>query len=511
MNKLKELCRCLLRADLSTRAIARQVGLAPSTVSRYRQRLRALSAQWEHIQTLDELALDRWLNPKRGTHKRRFAEPDWDYVHSELRRRGVTVTLLHEEYAQDLESGAMSETEFRRRYRRYARSRGLVMRQVRVPGQDLFLDFSGVRPALTDKETGQKTAVELFVAVMGASRKTFVHAVASQKSVDWIARNAMALEFYGGVPTYLVPDNLKAAVTKVSRGEGALLNMTYAEFAAHHEVMILPARPRKPKDKAPVEIGVLLAQRWILARLRNRVFFSLPELNDAIAELVNRMNERPMRGCGGKSRQQLFEELDAPALSPLPIATYEYADWRLKIPIGQDYHVPWEGHFYSVPHNLVGSKVNVKATRDTVMVFHRDKRVSLHPRSSQVGGCSTLPEHQPLTRRSYSQDTMAQLLAWAKQHDGPLYAFVQRHSEAHRRPTLTLQACRGLQRLEREHGIERLQAACERALNVHANSVTSVRSILVRQLDRVRLLEGDSANDDALPAHDNVRGAHYYS
>lgn len=365
MSTLKELCRYLLRTDLSNRKIAHQVRLAPSTVVRYRQRLRALNAQWEHVQALDEAALDQWLNPKRGAHKRRFVEPDWDYVHSELRKRGVTIALLHEEYAQDLESGVMSETEFRRRYQRYARSRGLVMRQARVPGQDLFLDFSGGRPTLTDQETGQTTPVELFVAVMGASRKTFVHAVASQKSVDWIACNAKALEFYGGVPTYLVPDNLKAAVTKVTRGEGALLNMTYAEFAAHYEVMVLPARPRKPKDKAPVEIGVLLAQRWILARLRNRVFFSLPELNAAIAELVDRMNERPMRGCGGKSRQQLFEELDAPALAPLPIEPYEYAEWKLKVPVGQDYHVPWEGHFYSVPHNLVGSKVTSKprATR----------------------------------------------------------------------------------------------------------------------------------------------------
>lgn len=511
MTTLKELCRCLLRTDLSHRQIAHKVGHSPSTVSRYRARLRALNATWDNIQALDEIALDRWLNPKKSGLKKLFVEPDWAYVHAELQRRGVTLALLHEEYALSVDAGAMSDTEFRRRYRRFARTRGLVMRQVRVPGQDLFLDFSGVRPSLTDPETGRRTPVELFVAVMGASRKTFVYAVASQKSVDWIVCNAKALTFFGGAPTYLVPDNLKAAVTSISRQDGALLNMTYAEFAAHYETMVLPARPRKPKDKAPVEIGVLLAQRWILARLRNRVFFSLEELNQAIAELVERLNQRPMRICGGKSRQQLFEELDAPALSPLPEMPYEYAEWKLKVHIGQDYHVAWEGHFYSVPHALVGSKVNLKATGDTVMAFHSGKRVALHPRSSVIGGCSTLPEHQPLAHRAYSQDTMTHLMAWAKQHDGALYAFVQRHSEAHRRPALTLQACRGLQRLAREHGIDRLQVACDRALRAHATSISSVKSILLRQLDRITPAETGAANDDSLPAHENVRGAHYYT
>ncbi|MBX5893041.1 IS21 family transposase [Pseudomonas aeruginosa] len=511
MTLLKELCRCLLRTDLSHRQIAQKVDCSPSTVCRYRKRLRALQAQWEQVQSMDELALDRWLNSSKSELKKLFVEPDWDYVHAELQRRGVTLALLHEEYALGLDGGVMSATEFRRRYRRYARSRGLVMRQVRIPGQQLFLDFSGARPSLTDPHTGQKTPVELFVAVMGASRKTFAWAAHSQKSVDWIDCNAKALNFFGGVPTYLVPDNLKAAVTSISRQDGPLLNMTYAEFASHYETTVLPARPRKPKDKAPVEIGVLLVQRWVLARLRNQVFFSLEELNLAITGLVEQLNQRPMRSCGGKSRQQLFEELDAPALSPLPSSDYEYAEWKLKVPVGQDYHVAWEGHFYSVPHRLVGSKVNLKATRDSVSAFHRDKRVALHVRTNAVGNCSTLAEHQPLAHRAYSQDTMEHLMEWAKQQAGALFAFVQRHSQTHRRPVLTLQACRGLQRLAREHGIDRLQVACDRALRAQASSVSSVKSILVRQLDRVVSTPADAANEDALPAHENVRGAHYYS
>ncbi|WP_295381041.1 IS21 family transposase [uncultured Stenotrophomonas sp.] len=511
MTLLKKLCRCLLRTDLSHRQIAQKVGRSPSTVCRYRKRLRTLKAQWEDIQSLDEVALDRWLNPNKSGLKKLFVEPNWDYIHTELQRRGVTLALLHEEYAINLGSGAMSATEFRRRYRRHARSRGLVMRQVRMPGHDLFLDFSGVRPSVTDPKTGQKTPVELFVAVMGASRKTFAYAVHSQKSVDWITCNAKALSFFGGVPTYLVPDNLKAAVTSISRQDGALLNMTYAEFASHYETTVLPARPRKPKDKAPVEIGVLLVQRWVLARLRNRTFFSLEELNLAIAELIERFNERPMRGCGGKSRQQLFKELDAPALSPLPSSDYEYADWKLNVPVGQDYHVSWDGHFYSVPHRLVGSKINLKATGDSVSAYHRDKRIALHVRKYAIDGCSTLPEHQPPAHRAYSQDTLDHLMDWAKQQAGALFAFVQRHSEIHRRPVLTLQACRGLQRLAHEHGIDRLQAACDRAVRVQANSIRSVKSILVRQLDRAPVAEPEAVNEDDLPMHENVRGAHYYS
>ncbi|MEG8116486.1 IS21 family transposase [Xanthomonas hortorum] len=511
MNPLKDLCRCLLRTDLTDRQVGQKLNRSPTTVGRYRKRLRALSQSWDDIESMDEVALARRLNPGKSSAKKLLVEPDWSYVHAELQRRGMTITLLHEEYALGLEAGAMSETEFRRRYRRYARKRGLVMRQVRVPGQQLFLDFSGVRPSITDQMTGATTPVELFVAVMGASRKTFVYAVASQKSVDWIACNAKALEFFAGVPTYLVPDNLKAAVTSVSGQDGALLNMTYAEFAAHYDTMVLPARPRKPKDKAPVEIGVQLAQRWILARLRNRVFFSLEELNRAIAELVDRMNLRPMRGSGGKSRQQLFEELDGPALGPCAQMPYEYAEWKLKVPVGQDYHVPWQGHFYSVPHTLVGAKVNLKVTREAVAVFHRDKRVAMHPRSGEVGGCSTSPEHQPPAHRAYAQDTPDVLMTWARQQGGALHKFVQRHSATHRRPALTLQACRGLQRLAREHGIERLQAACDRAVRIQANSVSSVKSILVRHLDRSASCDDSASNDDAPQAHENVRGANYYS
>lgn len=255
MTPIKDLCRMLLTTSLSNRRIASALRIAPNTGNRYRTRLTEEALDWMTVNELDEETLSRRLNTGRSQLLHTFVEPDWSYVHGELQRRGVTVTLLHEEYAESLVANAMSETEFRRRLHRYQRTRGLVMRQVHRPGECLFLDFSGVRPNLTNPVTGERTPVELFVAVFGASRKTFVYAVASQTLPDWIHANVKALEFFGGVPMFLVPDNLKSAVISHKRGEGALLNKTYSECAAHYETTILPARPSTPKDKAHVELG----------------------------------------------------------------------------------------------------------------------------------------------------------------------------------------------------------------------------------------------------------------
>lgn len=510
MSTLKDVCRALLRTDQSNREIGRRLQCSATTVGRYRKRLKQQALAWAQVEQLDADALDRLLNPDRWNSKKQFVEPDWSEVYVEAQRRGVTLRLLHEEYAEGLESGLLSETEFRRRYERYERTRGLVMRKVHLPGKELFLDFSGKRPSITDRKTGVKRPVELFVAVMGASRKTFAFAVPDQKLPNWIACNVEALAFYGGVAESLVPDNLKSAVTARPKGEMAVINMTYNEFAAHYDTDIVPTRPRKPKDKAAVEVGVLIAQRWILGRLRNRTFFSIEELNVAIREQLGKLNERPMRGVGGKSRNQLFEELDAPALGPLPPEPYEYAEWKLKVTIGADYHVHWDRHYYSVPHTLVGSKVHIKATRGAVIVFHRDKRVALHVRKDDPGGCTTLPEHQPASHKAFSEDNAAVLMSWAQQQGGALYAFVHQHIEQNRNPPRTLQAMRGLQRLSHEHGLDRLQAACHRALEIHARSVSSVRSILSRKLDQSSADIVDAANEDMPAVHDNIRGAHYY-
>ena len=510
MNPIKDLCRLILTTPLSNRRIGVALHLAPNTVGRYRERLNELALDWPAIATWDEQTLDHRLNAAgRSAFVHAFVEPDWAYVHQELQRRGVTVTLLHEEYATGLDHGAMSLSEFRRRLARYQRTRGLVMRQVRRPGECLFLDFSGVRPSLTDLKTGVSTPVELFVAVMGASRKTFALAVASQKVPDWIEANVRALTFFGGVPIFLVPDNLKAGVLSHKRGEGAVIHPTYSECAAHYDTIVLPTRVRHPKDKAPVELGVKLVQRWVLARLRNRIFTSLDALNQAIAEQLALLNDKPMRGVGGKSRDQLFEELDRPALKPLPVDPYEYGEWQIGVRVGQDYHVRHSEQYYSVPHALVGAKVNIKASIAAISIFHRDRRIALHTRFLKPGAVRTLPEHRPKAHQRYAEDDVATVFAWAEAAGGAVAQFLRRHIEHYDRPVSSLQAGRGLQRLARDYGVDRLQVACQRAIQMHAHAISSVKSILRRNIDRTQ--PGQPLPETPQPAHDNVRGPEYYN
>lgn len=507
---LKDLCRLILSTELTNRQIGSAVGVSHNTARRYRERLAQESLSWIEIGLLSEAALDARLNQARALFKQRFVEPDWAHVHAELRRVGVTLSLLYEEYTEVTPSGRMSETEFRRRYDRFQRALGIVMRQPRLPGYQLFLDYSGKRPSITDRTTGEQRPVELFVAVIGASRKTFAYATATQRLADWCEANVRALEFFGGVTSILTPDNLKAAVDRVTKSEGAIINHTFSELARHYDTVVIPARPRKPKDKAPVEIGVLFAQRWILARLRDRVFYSIAELNAAITELLVRMNDKPMRQHGGKSRQDLFIELDRPALKPLPQYAFEFADWRLNVTVPQDYHVQWEGQSYSVPYRYVGAKVRVRATSRTIEVFHRHESfpIATHLRHPTPSGVTTNPEHQPKSHRAYSQDQGAELIAWAERAGPSISQFLKKHIEEYRRPKSSIQAGHGLKTLARQHGIERVEAACRRALAIPTVNVRSVRSMLDRGIESSPL-RGKAANDP-LPSHEHVRGADAY-
>ncbi len=507
---LKDLCRQLLNTALSSRQIGMALGISHNTVQRYRARLREEGLSWADIQPLSDAALDARLNNGRAAQRKRFVEPDFAYVHEELRKPSVTLTLLYEEYAAATPSGVMSETEFRRRHARYERSMGLVMRQPRQPGHQLFLDYSGKRPSVTDPLTGVRCPVELFVAVLGASRKTFAYATKTQRLHDWCKANVKALEFFGGVPTILVPDNLKAAVDRVSKSEGAIINHTFAELARHYDTVVVPARPRRPKDKAPVEIGVLLVQRWILAKLRNHVFYSLSDLNAEIARLLQQMNDKPMRSQGGRSRNQLFDELDRPALKPLPERRYEFAEWKLSVTVPQDYHVTWDDHHYSVPYRLVGTQVRIRVTATLIEVFHKHESfpVATHLRSNVRQGSTTDWGHQPANHRAYSQEQLGDLVAWAARSGPAINQFAQHHIERSQRPLASLRALQGLKNMAREYGLDRLEAACQRAIRIQATSPSSVRSMLKRRIETAPI-RGQESNCP-LPAHENVRGPETY-
>lgn len=509
--EIKELCRAILtRQSQSNRTIAAAAGVSHNTVQRYRDRLLEEQLEWVDIAKMSAEALDRRLNSAPSSLRKQFSEPDFSYIHEELRKVGVTLLLLHEEYAKDAGEAAMSETEFRRRYKKFSYRLGLVMRQVHRPGEKMFLDYSGKRPCILDIVTGQLRPVELFVAVLGASKKTFMFATETQNLADWCEANVRALEFYGGVTESLVPDNLKAAVDSISRTEGALINYTYSQLARHYNTFVVPTRVKKPKDKAPVELGVKLAQRWGIAKLRNRTFTSIGELNIALAELTEAINSRPMKKYRNKSRNQLFEELDRPALRALPEYRYEFAQWRLNFVVPQDYHVQWNNHYYSVPYRYVGDKVRIRITASVLEVYLHsgDMPIATHVLSEADGGCSTMKEHQPQSHRAYAEDQGAELFAWAQSIGADVGSFVHKHAEIHRRPALTLQAVRGLKKLGDQHGAERLNSACKRAISIPNVSVTSVRSMLSRRIENTPLR--GRATSPSLPQHQNVRGADSY-
>lgn len=507
---LKDLCRLLLCTELSNRQVGSALRISHNTALRYRTRLAEEELSWQEISRLSDADLEARLNQGRQQARKRFVEPDFAYVHEELRKTAVTIMLLYEEYAASTPSGVMSETEFRRRYARYQRSIGLVMRQPRQPGYQLFLDYSGKRPSVTDPLTGEQRPVELFVAVMGASRKTFVYATKTQRLHDWCEANVRALEFFGGVPAILVPDNLKSAVDRITKSTGAIINHTFSELAQHYDTVVVPARPRKPKDKAPVEIGVLLVQRWILARLRHQVFYSLGDLNEEMAMLLQQMNNKPMRTQGGKSRNQLFDELDRPALKPLPERRYEFAEWRLNVIVSQDYHVSWDDHHYSVPYRLVGERVRLRVTATLIEVFHKHENfpVASHLRSHRRHGSTTNHEHQPAKHKAYSMDRLDELMLWAARSGGSINQFAQLYFEHKRRPLMLLRALQGMKSMAREYGVERLDAACKRAIIIKATSPSSIRSMLERRLETAPVRGYERSCP--MPSHENVRGPDTY-
>ncbi len=506
MRKIREALRLCLAEGLSPRQAGIATGLPRSTVRRYVVRAVEVGLGWPLPPELDDRALEERLYgraaPARSSDQRPV--PDWAVVHRELRRKSVTLQLLWTEYRAACPQG-FGYTWFTERYRAYAGRLDLVLRQDHRAGEKLFLDFAGQTIPITDPLTGEITAAQLFVAVLGASNYTYAEALPSQAECWWTAAHVRAFEFMGGSVAILVPDNLKAGVTKAHRYE-PVLNASYAELAAHYGCAIIPARPYKPRDKAKVESGVLVAERWIAAALRNRTFFSLAEANAAIAERVAWLNDRPFKKLEG-SRASLFAELDKPALRPLPPTPYEYATWKgAKVSI--DYHVEWERHYYSVPYQFVGERADVRASARTIEVFVRGRRVASHLRSAAVGRHTTVPAHMPESHRRHLEWSPSRIVAWGEQAGPATGALVAAILASRPHPEQGFRSCLGIIRLGRRHGEARLEAACARALAVGALSYRSVDSILRTGLDGVPLPGPPPVR--ATRSHPNVRGPGYY-
>jgi transposase len=506
MRHLREIFRQKYELKRSHRAVARSVGLSSGSVAAAMGRAGQRGLDWAQIQSLSDEALEeRLYGPRGGKREGRGQLPDPAHLHLELRRPGVTLQLLHLEYLEQQPNG-YRYTAFCAHYSAWVGKRSPSMRQVHHGGDKLFVDYSGNKPHIVDPKTGEMTEVELFVGALGASSFVYVEATLTQQVPDWIGSHVRMLEAIGGVPRALVPDQLKSGVTVSCRYEPAI-QRSYAELAQHYGTVVLPARPAHPRDKAKVEAAVLVAQRWVLAKIRNQTFFSLAELNARITELVDELNDRRMRVYGA-SRRELFERLDRPALGPLPSERFAYGEWKTA-KVNIDYHLEYEHHYYSVPYALLGEMLDVRATRTTVEIFRSRERVTSHARSYERGRHTTQPEHMPKSHQKHAEWTPTRIVKWAESIGPATGKLAEAILVERPHPEQGYRSCLGILRLSKRYGQERLEAACARAMAAGARSYRHVDSILKHGLDRIAPAEESQSKQLSL-AHENVRGRDYY-
>lgn len=504
MRKLKELLRLHFDAKLTNRAVARSLKISTSTVHSYLTRFAASGLSWPLDEDIDDQLLEGRMFPEMSGAKKPDDIPDGAYIHLELKKPGVTLTLLWEEYHQNHPHG-YQYSRFCDYYKRYAKKLNVSMRQFHKAGEKLFIDYAGHTMPVVDPATGEVRQTQIFIAVMGASGYTFCEATWSQQIRDWVGSHIRAFEFFGGVPELLIPDNLKSGVTKANRYDPDL-NPTYRDMARHYGTAVMPARVRKPKDKSKAEGGVLLAERWILASLRKRTFFSLEELNEAIRELLIRLNQKAFKKLPG-CRESEFLRLEKPVLKSLPPSRYTIADW-LKVRVDPGYHVNVDHHAYSVPYLLIGEIVEIRLTERIVEVFHHGKRITSHKRSHEEGGATTLREHMPPAHQHYAEWTTEKLMGWAEKAGYETYCLFAAIFADRDHPKIAHRVCMGIVSLEKEYPSERIEAACRR-LNLLGNTrLESLKSILANGLDRLPV----APTREPIPIlHPNIRGPEYYA
>lgn len=506
MRKIREILRLRWCLGYGVRQTAASVGLSTGVVSRTTTRAAAAGLDWKAAEALCEAELERRLYGPVVAAGTARAEPDVTRMETELRRPGMTLELLHLEYLAEHPSG-LRYTAFCDRYRRWKRRQRVTLRQPHKAGDRLQVDYSGKRPWITSRETGERIAVELFVAVLPASGLIFAKATRTQQLHDWVSVHADALEYIGGVPRAVVPDQLRSAVSEPDAYEPGI-NRTYQELARHYGTAVVPARPARPRDKGKVERAVLTAQRWILARLRHETFFSLADLNARVAELLADVNARPRKHLGGVSRRDLFERIERGALQALPGTRFEPSSWR-GAKVNRDYHIELDRHYYSVPYQLVGERVEARLTAQAVEIYLRGQRVAAHARSYEPYRTTTDPAHRPPHHTAWVEQDPGGLLVWA--------AGVGTHAEAYMRRLLDADGnfhhdsrwrsgC-GLRRVGNKYGPERTERACEIALRLGGRSYKPVANILKHGRDKVEPSQSMAATSIA---HSQVRGPEYY-
>lgn len=507
MRKIKEVLRLRMEMGLGQRQIARSCSIGLGTVNEYLRRAEAAGLQWSTVKEWDSEQLESALFGERQVRANELPLPDFAALHKQRQQhRHLTLQLLWQEYREAHPEG-YGYSRFCELYQRWRCKQDVVLRQEHAAGEKMFVDWAGTTIPIHDPEGGPVQQAHLFVAVLGTSSYTYAEASRDEQLASWIGAHVRAFEFFQGSPKLIVPDNTKTGVTKACRYDPDV-NPTYQEMAIHYGVGVVPARPYKPRDKAKVESAVLVAERWIIAVLRHRKFFSVGELNQAIRELLVRINQRPFRKRAG-SRASLFAELDKPALNALPGEPFDMGQWsRARVNI--DYHVVFDNNYYSVPYHLVHELVEIHSTPTTVEVLHRGERVASHLRRRGHGQMATDDEHRPKSHRAHLEWTPSRMIQWAATI-GPYTArLFERIMNDKPHPEMGYRSCLGIIRLARQYSAERVEAAAERALLTGACRYKSVASILRNSLDRQPISAAPPAPCPPPPPHDNIRGAEYF-
>ena len=505
MRKTREILRLAYEVKIPARQIARSLHVSPTTVGNCLERARAAGLTWPLPEEMEDGHLEELLYGEEKERDRPL--PDMRYLRKELSKKGVTLMLLWEEYLEGHPDDHYSYSQFCRVYRDWAGGLEISMHQDYKAGEKVFVDFAGQTIPVVDPSTGEITQAQVFVAAMGFSSCTYAEATPSQELPHWTRAHKNAFEFFGGVPHILTSDNLKSGVTHPCRYEPDV-NQTYSDMATHYGCCVMPARVKKARDKAKVESAVLQAERRVIAPLRNRTFHSIAEVNLAIAEQVEFLNNRKMKELDA-SRREIFCEIDKPALLPLPEHPYEFAEWKKDRTVNIDYHVELDHHYYSVHYRLIKEKVDVRFTSHTVEIFHKGRRVASHARSFRKGGYTTIDDHRPASHKAHLEWNPSRIISWAGETGPATARLVAEIIERKPHPEMGYRSCLGIIRLGTKYGAERIEAAARRALTAGAFSYRSVKSILETGVDRLE--DGEGGDTLPLPEHDNVRGPDYYN
>lgn len=505
MVKLRELLRMMsIDNDLSNRKIAVSIRISPSTVTKYVALIKQHDLSNDVVEDMSDSDLKELLTPDKLPTDKGRPIPDLNAIHKDLKKKHVTLSLLWEEYYEKNPDG-YKRTQFCRFYQEWQKQLNPVMRQNHKAGEKLFVDYSGDTIDIQDPNTGELTPMQVFIAVMGASNYTFAEATKDQKIESWISSHIRCFEYFNAVPAVLVPDNLKSGVKHACFYDPEI-NPTYQALASHYDTIVLPARAYKPKDKAKVEGGVLHIQRRILAALRNQTFFSLRSLNAAIKELLKKLNHTPFQKLDG-TRQQWFDEIDRPAMKPMPDNPFEMATWK-NATVHIDYHIEVDKHFYSVPYKYIGKHVSVRITKSTVEVFLNNERIASHGKDNQQNAPTTLPEHMPSSHKFLSEWNPERFIKWGKKIGPFTGQIIEQVLASKPHPEQGFRSSLGILRLAKSYSEHRLERACERAHAFGIYQYGKIKSILENRLDEHPLPKQET---DQPTDHVNVRGQDYYN